>query len=96
MQIGTLSRGHSLSGCFSLHLEKKIARAASAFACFFLTYKVSICEAKELNISVLNSSSKLPISARVSPPLADFWTLEYVLSLLFGLLVAPLEHLYRD
>ena len=95
VQTGTLSSGHSLSGCFSLHLEQKIDRAASASACFFFTCRASICEAKELNISVLNSSNKLPISARVAPPLADFWTLEYTLSLPFNLLAAPLEHLIQ-
>jgi len=49
-----------------------MAKAASASAYFFLTCKVLICEVKELNISVLNSSSRLPISALVAPPLADF------------------------
>jgi len=93
VQIGNLSNGHSLSRCLSLHLGQKIAKATSASACFFLTYKVSICEAKELNISFLNSSSRLPISALVAPPLADFWTLEYVLSMLFDLFAAPLEHI---
>jgi hypothetical protein len=72
VKIGFFSNGHSLRGCFSLHLEQKMDRAASALACFFLIYKVSICEAKEINISVLKSSSKLPISALVSPPLVDF------------------------
>src|ERR1700722_10800100 len=69
-------------------------KVASASACFFLICRVSICEAKELSISVLKSSSKLPISALVAPPLADFWTLENVVSLLFDLfLAAPLQHL---
>jgi hypothetical protein len=71
-------------------------RAASASAFFFLICRVSICEAKELNISVLKPLSKLPISALVAPPLADFWTLENVVSLLFDLfLKAPLEHLFH-
>jgi len=72
VQIGTLSSGHSLNGCFSLHLGQKMAKAASTYACFFLICKVSICEAKELNILILNSSSRLPISALIAPPLADF------------------------
>jgi hypothetical protein len=71
-------------------------KVASVSAFFFLIYRVSICEAKELNILVLKSSSKLPISALVAPPLDDFWTLENVVSLLFNLfLEAPLEHLFH-
>ena len=71
-KIGFFPNRHSLSGCFSLQLEKNTDKATSALACFFLICKVSICEAKELNISVLKSSSKLRISALVAPPLADF------------------------
>jgi hypothetical protein len=66
----------------------------SSSACFCLTYKVSICEAKELIISVLKLSNRLPISALVAPPFADLCTLEKVVSLVAGLfLVDPQEHL---
>jgi len=69
-------------------------RDTSASSCFLLICRVSICEAKEINISVLKPSSKLPISDLVAPPLDDFWTLENVVSLLFDLfLEAPFEHL---
>jgi hypothetical protein len=70
--------------------------ARSDFSCFYLTCIVSICEAKELIISVLKSSNKLPISALVAPPLADFCTLEKVVSLVADLfLVDPQEHLLQ-
>jgi hypothetical protein len=75
-------------------LRAKDRQGYFCFSCFFLICRVSICEAKELSISVLKSSSRLPISALVAPPLADFWTLENVVSLLIYLfLAAPLEHL---
>jgi hypothetical protein len=64
--------------------------------CFCLTCKVSICEAKELIISVLKLSNKLPISALVAPPFADFCTLEKVVSLVADLfLIEPQEHILQ-
>jgi hypothetical protein len=64
--------------------------ARSDCACFCLTYRVSICEGKELIISVLKFSNILPIFALVAPPLADFYTLEKVVSLVVDLfLVYP-------
>jgi hypothetical protein len=68
--------------------------ARSDSTCFCLTYRVSICEAKELIIFVLKSSNGLPISSLVAPPLVDLCTLEKVVSLVADLfLVYPREHL---
>jgi hypothetical protein len=66
----------------------------SAFFC--LICKVSICEEKELIISILKFSNRLPISTLVSPPLANFYTLEKVVSLVVDLFfVDPREHLLQ-
>jgi hypothetical protein len=65
-------------------------------ACFCLTCRVSIFEEKELIISFLKYSKKLPISALVSPPLADFYTLEKAVSLVAELfLFDPRENLLQ-
>ena len=70
--------------------------AFSASAHFCLICRVSICEAKELIISVLKLSNKLPISSLVAPPVANFFTLEKVVSLVADLfLVDPQEHLLQ-
>jgi hypothetical protein len=66
----------------------------SGSACFYLTCKVSICEEKELIISFLKLSNRLPISALIAPPFFYLCTLEKVVSLVVGLfLVDPREHL---
>jgi hypothetical protein len=66
----------------------------SGSACLCLTCKVSVCDAKELIISILKLSNRLPISALVAPPFVDFCTLEKVVSLVADLfLVDPQEHL---
>jgi len=68
--------------------------ACSDSTYFCLTCKVSICEAKELIISILKFSNRLPIFALISPPLADLYTLEKVVSLVADLFfVDPREHL---
>ena len=93
MHNWTLFSGHSLSGCLFLHFEQKMDNARFDYACFCLTYRVSICEEKELIISVLKSSNIFPISSLVAPPLADFCTLEKVVSLVADLFVVdPHEH----
>ena len=57
---------------------------------------MSICEAKELIIYVLKASNRLPIFSLVAPPLADFYTLEEVVSLVADLfLVDPQENLLQ-
>jgi hypothetical protein len=62
-------------------------------SCFCLIYNVSICEEKELIISILKFSNKLPISTLVSPPMVDFYTLEKVVSLVTDIFfVDPREH----
>jgi hypothetical protein len=66
------------------------------FCLFLFICRVSICEEKELIISVLKSSNRFPISALVSPPLAYLCTLEKVVSLVVVLfLVDPREHLLQ-
>ena len=70
--------------------------AQSNSTCFYLIYKVSICEEKELIIYFLKSSNRLPFYALFAPPLADFCTLEKVVSLVADLfLVDPREHLLQ-
>jgi hypothetical protein len=77
-QILILSRGHSLSGCFSLHLGQKNERSYFSSSCFFLNCKVSNCKLRVPRISVLKFSSKFPNSTLVTPLVADLVTLERV------------------
>jgi hypothetical protein len=49
---------------------------ASAYFCF--TYNTSNCVVKELRMSVLKFSNRLPISSLVTPPLVDLCILEEV------------------
>jgi len=79
-----------------MHFRQKMHNACSDSACFCLTCKVSICEEKDLIISVLKFSNKLPISSLVSPQLVDFSTLEKVVSSVADLFfVDPREHLLQ-
>ena len=61
-------KGHSFLGCLLVHLGKKMAKGLSASSCFFLICKASIFMARICNISLLRTSSMLPIS-----PLMDEW-----------------------
>jgi hypothetical protein len=63
---------------FVLTFRKNTANAFSASTCFFFTCKTSNCVVKELRISVLKFSNKLPISSLVTPPLVDLCILAVV------------------
>ena len=86
-------------GCFFLHLGQNTPSVRSSTACFYFSLRTSISEEMELIISILKFSRRFPISARVAPPLDDFYVLSKTSrSNLSRLLVPedPLEHLLHN
>jgi hypothetical protein len=71
-----LSKGQSLKGCFFLHFEQNIAKACSCSSFFLFAFSTSTCVPNVLKRSVSKFSNRLPISALVIPPAADFAALE--------------------
>jgi hypothetical protein len=66
------SSGNSLRGCLYLHLGQNIANVFSTNSSYFcFTCITSKCVVKEIRISVVKLSNKLPIYALVTPALED-------------------------
>ena len=79
--------GHSLYGCFFLHIGKNMAIVLSNSICFYFTCSVSICADRVLKISVLMLSNRFPIFSFMKPPPDTF-----VDQIPWLFLATPLEH----
>lgn len=85
-----LSKGHSFRICFFLHLGKKVDIVCSSSCCFLFAFNTSTCGPKVLKRYFKFFSNRLPISALVTPPVADLEALEVIY--LFPILDLPLEY----